>query len=639
MSVRGCTLPMLPVAAMGQGATFKPQRILRGLHPVWPGLLATFVTFIVYMVTHLKYAGAPGSDGFYSWLFARSIALDGDIEFSNDYALCGDPYQYGIDRGTGHPDNPFYVGPAVYWLPVLTVIRWFVRLPASALPPVRFGCYGPIVNAVAVMGPICGAATVYFSYLIARRFAANGPAAFAAALFGLAGNITLYASALVHYSHVYDAMTLAIFLWAMIGASKDPASWWRWAVAGTALAISAMHRLPNVVFGLVPIVIALGSRDLAVKSRIARAALTLALGALGVMATLSIYKYLYGSFFVVPQGRHYVQLRHAHPFLTLFAIHGGLFFTTPIVWLSVVGFGLALRSRDHRPLAATLAVIAALTLYVASAPLDWHGNATFGARRLVVLTPIFIAFAAMVVDRVYFWIMHSRTRVTYALCGAVLLPVGVGNLGEVWGLVRHEISMDGNVTQRELYGVGAATVWQMADDFLSDVAIWPAELYFKVRYGLPMRGYRHALRETYLRNYRSLSWSTRAVDLADPNVANTVRGLIAAYPPGTGYMLAERRGAITFTASWPYATTAVLGLRTAERGTLRVGFGMAFGVRWIGEVQLEPSESAAHSVVQVPDGVFDSGLNELVFEFDGTPGKVLISSIEFNDVSDYPPSY
>jgi len=110
-----------------------------------------------------------------------------------------------------------------------------------------------------------------------------------AALFGLAGNITLYASALVHYSHVYDAMTLAIFLWAMIGASKDPASWWRWAVAGTALAISAMHRLPNVVFGLVPIVIALGSRDLAVKSRIARAALTLALGALGVMATLSIY--------------------------------------------------------------------------------------------------------------------------------------------------------------------------------------------------------------------------------------------------------------------------------------------------------------------------------------------------------------
>src|ERR1700749_3368245 len=76
--------------------------------------LGTLVASLcIYAVTPISWT--PGADGFYSWIYARSLAFDGDIDFKNDYALCGDPFRIGGDRGTGHPDNIFYFGPAVVW--------------------------------------------------------------------------------------------------------------------------------------------------------------------------------------------------------------------------------------------------------------------------------------------------------------------------------------------------------------------------------------------------------------------------------------------------------------------------------------------------------------------------------------------
>src|SRR4051812_16684571 len=95
----------------------------------------------LYLARGVRETGA--ADGFYSFLYARSLAFDGDVDFRNDYALCGDPYTVGVDRGTGHPDNAAYAGPAVFWVPLLTVARLFERLPSDADPATRAACHGP----------------------------------------------------------------------------------------------------------------------------------------------------------------------------------------------------------------------------------------------------------------------------------------------------------------------------------------------------------------------------------------------------------------------------------------------------------------------------------------------------------------
>ncbi len=84
------------------------------------GFALTFgLPLVAYVALYFIDATAfhPSGDGYYSWVFARSLAFDGDIELTIDYAQCGDPFDVGRDRGPGHPDNPFYVGPALFWVP------------------------------------------------------------------------------------------------------------------------------------------------------------------------------------------------------------------------------------------------------------------------------------------------------------------------------------------------------------------------------------------------------------------------------------------------------------------------------------------------------------------------------------------
>ncbi|AKV02434.1 hypothetical protein AKJ09_09097 [Labilithrix luteola] len=82
------------------------------------------------------------ADGAYSWIFARSLAFDGDIELTNDYALCGDSFNVGIDEGGHRPANPFYFGPATIFAPVLFLLRHVVPLAASAPESWKAGCSG-----------------------------------------------------------------------------------------------------------------------------------------------------------------------------------------------------------------------------------------------------------------------------------------------------------------------------------------------------------------------------------------------------------------------------------------------------------------------------------------------------------------
>src|SRR5436190_21796622 len=64
----------------------------------------------------------PESDGMYNWAFARSLTYDRDLNFTNDYALCGDPFGLRARQVVpGRPDNSYYVGPSLLWAPLLAL--------------------------------------------------------------------------------------------------------------------------------------------------------------------------------------------------------------------------------------------------------------------------------------------------------------------------------------------------------------------------------------------------------------------------------------------------------------------------------------------------------------------------------------
>ena len=73
------------------------------------------------------------SDGTGYYAYTRSLALDGDLDFANEYREMPFPHTplnpaQQVIAATGYSFNPFSIGPGLLWLPGFALAHLFVRL-------------------------------------------------------------------------------------------------------------------------------------------------------------------------------------------------------------------------------------------------------------------------------------------------------------------------------------------------------------------------------------------------------------------------------------------------------------------------------------------------------------------------------
>ncbi len=533
------------------------------------------------------------------------------------------------------PRQSILRGPRPDLGPLLLLAR---LLPAAALGlRVAGSCRGLLPALVLTATPLLAALALYCGYRIARRFVDDAPAALATALIGLCGNLLAYATVMPSYSHAYAALGVSLVFLASLRASEQasagPESRGRWALAGLALSFAILQRAPCVVFGLVPAALLWSSFRGRWRAAIWPALSFLLAASIGPLLQLSVYRYLYGSPWVQPQGPHYLQLAHAHPWLALFAPHGGLFPTSPVAWLAVVGACLLARSGRSRPLLLGALFAAFLDLYIASSALDWDGAATYGARRLTTWTPLLIWLTAFACARLRDLLVAHPGAARVGLALLALAPAAFGNIGAVWGLSRSQMPLSLGLTQSRLYGTGTALAWSLVDDRLGTLASLPAALVFCLRYGLPLSAFVEATDPSwYNRNYRTLLLSRNDLPLSTASLQHSARGM---YAVPSGLVLGSPHASLVFSTIWPHATRLQLQASAARCTRVRVGRRSFWGVTtWYGETPIHCSDPPAD--LAIPPGTFDSGLTELLFETDD-PGATLHKLILLDDASYGPP--
>ncbi|MBX3190987.1 MAG: hypothetical protein KF819_28585, partial [Labilithrix sp.] len=333
--------------------------------------------FLLPLVTYLALYFADGSgfhpsgDGYYSWVFARSIAFDGDLRFENDYALCGDPFGVGVDRGAGRPDNFFYAGPAIFWAPALFVVRLCASVFLGWAGASAASCVGWVPGVTIATSVVLAAIAIALSARAAEGVAPEGVSRAYALVLAFGSPLFVYATSAAHYSHASQTFCSAGLVWAAMRLRDLPPSRRgsrEWACIALLLAAGAVHRPHALLYAVIPLAVALERPALRARGLVAIgagvAAGVIASGALGVL--------LRGSAFGVPQGPHLIHVGHAHPFLLLFAIRGGFFFWTPVAWLAVVGLASLVRDRATRLLGIAFVVAAAAEIFVSSTPIDWE---------------------------------------------------------------------------------------------------------------------------------------------------------------------------------------------------------------------------------------------------------------------------
>lgn len=579
------------------------------------GPAAVAIVFLAHAVRYFsswsRGASQTFSDGYYSWLFVRTLVFDHDLDLTNDYAICGDPFHLGVDEGAGVPSNPFYFGPAVFLSPILWVCKHLVRFGPEASDSWRYGCTGPLVFYTGASSIVATTLTVWIGYRIARRWYEEKACAIAVVIMGLASPLNILGTLSWYYSHLWGALAVAICLLCAVRASEQPNEPLRWLEAGLSSGLAALMRMPEGLWMLVAFaaIVSLALRERSLVTALKRSGL-LAFGFVAVFGVqLYVFKRLYGSPFVIPQGRLYVQIAHAHPWLLLFGARSGLLYWTPLMWLPLLGIPWFVgRPRAMRALAIAIVFVGCLTFFIASSALSWTGSATLGARIQTSLVPALLPPAAAFLEALIRWTKRHRyaAGTAVALLCAPWIYIG-------WYAAASGVPNNNPVPAPQLYGSGVNFGISQIYNQIGNPFTFPASAVFFARYrahprvldALASDGmFQHHYRTTALMGSDVLSF-------ASPPAVFWSEHLV---PDSSGAKL-EGAGRFLVTLYWPWVTSVKLTAKAVHGPvTLRIRAASFFSRTTLAVVTFRGRESIEFDV---PPGAFDSGINEVLLSSDG----------------------
>ena len=389
--------------------------------------------------------------------YLHSVAFDRDLDFLNEYSYFYNrfPEKYSC-RESGKPDCKSFkgtfidtitptgkrpnfgpIGTAILWAPFY-LIGHLVALGMRALGSgvATDGYSQPYLRAITLGSALYALAGLLLAYRLCRTLVSERAAFWATLAIWLGTPVIFYSHLAPGYSHAVSlfAVSLFLFLWARW---RDALTIPRAVAIGVVGGLIAMIREQDALFLAVPaLYVGLGLFALLRRGDwrgIARE--VVAVAALGIAAVVTFipqlltYQVLNG----VPRPNKDVSDKMnaipPHFWEVMFDPAHALPYWSPIVILAVVGLGL-LTWRNPR-LGLALLVGFVVTWYINGAIKTWTTAGSFGARRFLNCTPIFIVGLAYAYEAILARLPHPQSRVPGSLAWRVLVPL-VSLLAVAW---------------------------------------------------------------------------------------------------------------------------------------------------------------------------------------------------------------
>lgn len=301
---------------------------------------------------------------YFSWL--RSIVVDHDIHFANEYArqLVAQPATH-----SGMPGNKYSIGPAVLWAPAYLAVHSVIRGDGWSMP------YQLAAGLTSVAAAVSGLA------LLTRLFrTSSAVASLTLLLTAGATNLLFYGSLDTVNSHALSFFCAAVFLALATSPNKH------WFAIGAALALLASIRLQDMVYILMLI---------PMWRRVQWIRFTGGF-MLFFVPQLAAWYSLYGSL-ANPYlaGGETFNLLRPHILGTLFSPQSGLFLWTPVTAIGI--YGLCRDTKKYR----MLLFIFAVQLYFIASWSTWWQGASVSGRMFISSLPLIAVGLSSVIRSVY----------------------------------------------------------------------------------------------------------------------------------------------------------------------------------------------------------------------------------------------
>jgi hypothetical protein len=402
--------------------------------------------------------------GYYAYL--RSMLIDHDLNFENDY-LAGNQ-SFVISRTdarghllpelytkTGRIENHFSVGPAILWAPVLvTVHLTVIALDHFGAHIASNGYSRPYVVAMGLTTACYGFLSLLLAFRIARKYFDQQWAFLATMGIWLASSLPVYMYFNPSWSHAMSAFSVSLFLWYWDRAKLQRTAG-QWAILGLIAGLMGNVYYPNVFLlifpGLEMIRLARAGRDPGRKAMplgklVLSGAIFGAVFLVSLLPTFITREIDYGS----PFETGYPGIRSwnwTSPALlqVLFSSDHGLWSWTPILLLAVAGL-YSLYKRDALLGAGSALTFLAYYYFIASYP-DWDGLSSYGNRFFISLTPIFIlGLASLLTD--FSRVVKAPRAAALATTAIVLFTAW--NVGFIFQWGTHMVPARGEISWPEM---------------------------------------------------------------------------------------------------------------------------------------------------------------------------------------------
>lgn len=372
--------------------------------------------------------GRAHGDGVYYYAYTRSLVFDRDVDFTNDYALLGDPHGHGAGP-QGRPENRFAAGAGILWIPSFVVAHGLVSA-GTALGWLHDPCDGTsrLHQRITLFGSVAwGFAAVVVAIRLASRYVAPPYAVAAGIVVTLASPLLWYMVYQPSWPHATSAFVVAMFTWRWHDG-RGRRSGRGWAALGAWAGLMMLVRTQNALFLVLPAAELAGGLLTAARERDGRAlrrwalagALMLGATALTFAPQMWTWATLYGDPLVIPQGTGFMRWGDSKWAEALFSSRNGLFAWSPGLGPCVLGLVALAWAEPHARVPAGLLLLAfALQAYANGSVDDWWGGWAFGGRRFVGCTVIFVVGGAHAAARLHRVAQaHRRGLVTGGLVAA-----------------------------------------------------------------------------------------------------------------------------------------------------------------------------------------------------------------------------
>lgn len=304
-------------------------------------------------------------DGIYYYTYVRSIVIDQDVSFANEYT------HFGVSQPSTPTNlliNKHSIGPSLLWLPAFQAAHTIFRSDGYGLP------YQLAVGLMNVGYALVG---LLLTYLLLTKFANRTVSLCSVIAVAFATNLFFYGSLDTLNSHAVSFFASAVFLTLIFQKHKS------WFFIGAALGLISLIRMQDVVYGvlLLPDFIRPLRNGFRLQSDVTKKLAFLTFGFLiTLLPQFANWQILYGKFWANP----YINAQEGFNFLTphilgvLFSLQSGLILWTPVILIGLIGL-------TRLPL---MLVVFILELFIVASWSTWWQGASYSGRMFVSVLPL-----------------------------------------------------------------------------------------------------------------------------------------------------------------------------------------------------------------------------------------------------------